>query len=368
MAASCFGFGIRLNLRKGWMHGKGNTARSAMPWNSCTIKPRPLEMCFWPLTWKGCSCGYGKGAGSPSHGKSEKQRQIMANEKADRPDSPSEADILNAVRKSGYVLDQEAATVLEDLKFFVRTSWPYQDPDLGESRELDVWAFRKIEAGTLAVCVELFCECKSGEERPFVFLTRRRSEADSLISPEHYVFPCREYGKQEGTGMIVKKPFSHFGLADHHHWFKKETKAVQLAKIVRSKDRKGWEAQHDGIYNSLLLPLAKALTCRAKDLRSYTQPINLCFPVVVLKSPIYEINTSTKPLAARRVPHVSFYRRLDSKTVKGDYIVDFVTLDGLADFVTHTVTPFVEKVVSLAQQTPQSLLPKPPMVSISPQR
>ena len=35
--------------------------------------------------------------------------------------------------------------------------------------------------------------------------------------------------------------------------------------------------------------------------------------------------------------------------MKGHFIVDFVTLDCLADHISHTITPFVEKVVALAQ-------------------
>ena len=97
----------------------------------------------------------------------------MADDKTERPDTPSEAEILDAVRKSGYVMDQEAATILEDLGYHVQTSWPFQDPDLGESRELDVFAHREMPTmGKIQVYMELLCECKSGEDKPFVFLSR----------------------------------------------------------------------------------------------------------------------------------------------------------------------------------------------------
>jgi len=281
----------------------------------------------------------------------------MADDKADRRDTPSEADILNAVKKSGYVLDQEVGTVLEDLGYGVQTSWPFQDPDLGESRELDVFAHREVQTtGKIRVYMELLCECKSGEDKPFVFLSRRRSVTDEAIAPEQFVFPCRRYGQQVDGGMAEVTGFEYLELAQHHYWFTKDTKVVQLAKIVRNKDH--WEAQHDGIYNALLLPLAKALTHRIEENRKFTSMINLCFPIVVLKSPIYEIDTRAVPLVAKRVPYVSFYRRLASKTVKGHFIVDFVTLDSLADLVSHTITPFVEKVVSLAEANPARLLPQ----------
>lgn len=272
---------------------------------------------------------------------------------------PTEADVLEAVGKSGYLLDQEVATVLEDLGFHVQTSWPFEDPDAGESRELDVWAIRRIiHDPPLQLFLELFCECKSGEERPFVFLSRRKGQIDQSVCPAHYVFPHDIYEEPMPNGSREVKAFAYFDAAQHHHWCRDSKKAVQFAKIVRNRNQ--WEAQHDGIYNAILMPLAKALAHRKAVLRSQNNPLHLCFPVVVLKSPIYLIDTAQKPLRAERVPHVSFFRRLDSSTVKGEYIVDFVTLDGLADFLKTKVIPYVDHVEALAKSDPNRFLAKRP--------
>jgi hypothetical protein len=45
--------------------------------------------------------------------------------------APSESEILAAVKKSGYFMDQEVASILELLDYSIRTSWPYEDPDTG---------------------------------------------------------------------------------------------------------------------------------------------------------------------------------------------------------------------------------------------
>ena len=79
---------------------------------------------------------------------------------------------------------------------------------------------------------------------------------DEAITPEQFVFPCRTYAQHVGNGITEVTGFEYLEFAQHHYWFTKATKVVQLAKIVRN--RKEWEAQHDGVYNSLLLPLAKA--------------------------------------------------------------------------------------------------------------
>jgi hypothetical protein len=275
--------------------------------------------------------------------------------------TPTEADVLSAVTRSGYLLDQEVATVLEDLGFHVQTSWPFEDPDEGESRELDVWAIRRfIDNGQPQLFVELFCECKSGEDRPFVFLTRRKGLIDQDVCPVHYIFPHEIYQQGHPNGGWTEiAAFKYFDVAKYHYWFKADQKAVQLAKIVRNK--KEWEAQHDGLYNAILMPLAKAASHRAKMIREWC-PLTLCFPIVVLKSPLYLIDSARKPLQVERVPHVSFFRRLDSSTVKGTYIVDFVTLDGLAEFIKQKVVPFAEEVAALARADPKRFLDNRPRI------
>jgi hypothetical protein len=277
----------------------------------------------------------------------------MTQKNSDERGLPSEAEVLDAVRRSGYLMDQEVATLLEDLGFHVQTSWPFEDPDKGESRELDVWAVRRMVEGSPSLFVELFCECKSGEERPFVFLTRRKGLIDQSVCPIHYVFPHETYEEPVANGSRVVKAFDYFNAAQHHYWFKDEQKAVQFAKIVRNK--KQWDAQHDGLYNALLMPLAKALGHRANAIRSHT-PLNLCFPIVVVKSPLYLIDSAKMPLAVEKVKHVSFFRRLDSSTVKGEYIIDFVTVDGLAAFVEQKVMPFVEQIAASAKTDPNKFL------------
>ena len=267
---------------------------------------------------------------------------------------PTKKEILAAVSKSGYLLDQEVATTLEDLGFHVQTSWPFEDPDKGESRELDVWAIRPIIDGkSPQVFVELFCECKSGENRPLAFLGRRKGKIDENVCPIHFMFPHKTYEQPIPNGYREVKAFSYFEGAKYHYWYKADQKAVQFAKIVRRGN--GWEAQHDGLYNSLLLPLAKALNHRAEMVRR-SDSVHLCFPIVVLKSPIYWIDSATTPLETETVSHVTFFRRLDSQTVKGEYLVDFVTTDGLTEFISRKVMPFVESIAEMVSENPRRFL------------
>ena len=89
---------------------------------------------------------------------------------------PSESEILSAVEGSGYLMEQDVATELESLSFYVHTGWAFKDCDEGKSRELDVHAFRRVagSTGKLTVDVVLLCECKNNRN-PFVFISRRKS-------------------------------------------------------------------------------------------------------------------------------------------------------------------------------------------------
>lgn len=285
----------------------------------------------------------------------------MSQSKDHRARLPSESDILEAVRKSGYLMDQEVATVLENLGFHVQTSWPFEDPDEGESRELDVWAGLTATDGLAPnIAVELFCECKQSEERPFVFIARRRSRLDLNVVPTHYICPLDRYERRlpsEGNQIVMQSldGFRFFQCGSNHYWFKNNDKAVQLAKIVPNKDK--WEAQHDGVYNSLLLPLAKALTHERRRQETFRQPaFRLCFPLVVLKAPIYRIIADVHPLVVERVPYISFYRKLDARSVKGDYITDFVTFEALPQLVNDHILPFVNSVAERYRANPRQFI------------
>ena len=71
-------------------------------------------------------------------------------------DSPSPEAIVAALKKSGYLMEQEVATQLENLGFNVWTNWAFEDSDEGKSREMDIRAIKRVahneEKTSLSVC------------------------------------------------------------------------------------------------------------------------------------------------------------------------------------------------------------------------
>lgn len=83
--------------------------------------------------------------------------------------NPTTDEIMSAIRDSGYLMEQEVATQLEQRDLHVRTNVAFEDPDEGKSREIDVVAIKRVahdENSKLAAFVELLVECKETRTGP----------------------------------------------------------------------------------------------------------------------------------------------------------------------------------------------------------
>lgn len=272
-------------------------------------------------------------------------------------------NITNLVKESGYLMEQEVATVLENLGFVVQTNWAFQDQDEGKSRELDVMAFQlRYENPESAVflCVELLCECKN-MSTPLVFIERQKSPRDAHHVPAEYVFPFENYRKEMSTEQANTKsyfcdpPWRHWNLAAHHYFYSQPQKAVQFCKICRNGSK--FEANHGGLFESLVYPLVKAVSSKIDEAKhmnknNTSKTVTLLFPIVVIRSDLYLIDSQELDSIASQVPHVSLLRHIDSKTVKGEFLIDFVHENALANFVTNNVMPFVDSLAKMMEGEP----------------
>jgi hypothetical protein len=279
---------------------------------------------------------------------------------------PTEQEIIEAIKRSGYLMEQEVGTILESLGFTVKTNCAYEDVDENKSREFDVWAGKEIvrnEKSGVALFVEFICECKNNEN-PFIFLGRTKNRVDNNANPQEYVFPIAEYSEPvEGQANTVRliPAFSHLGLAKHHYYYDQNKKYIQFCKLVREK--KAWEAKHGGVYDEIFYPIVKAFIAKRKERlefnksRSVNKYIWLLFPIVVLKSDIYSID-SENPIKPEITPQISFTRELKSKTIEGRFVIDFVTQGYLKDFNNNKIMPFVQQVAKLVTDSPELFIKK----------
>ena len=276
---------------------------------------------------------------------------------------PTERQIVEALEQSGYLFEQQVADELEALALHVDTSWAFPDPQLDKSRELDIHGIRRVlhdESNRFSVFVEVLVECKSFEA-PLVFLQRHKNarELEHAV-PREYIFPVRRYRKQTSPNSYQEvPPFIHLGLRQHHYYYREPLKATQFSKIVRKGAK--WVANHEGIYDSLVLPLAKALEFRWKDVDSIAHRADwryvwLFFPIVVLREALLAMDLTATTRKAMPCRRVSFVRHLESGNVKGFYLIDFIGFAHLREYVTNEVQPFVDHITQLYSTNPGLVL------------
>jgi len=284
-------------------------------------------------------------------------------------EKPDTQEILSAVMASGYLMEQEVATLLETEGFVVTTNRAYTDADESKSREIDVLAMQRAyrnNDGSLEIIVELICECKNNQQ-PFVFISRRKNQFDKRRIPEEYVFPVQSYvtpSPDIPNAVRLIPAFFHLGLDQWHYEFLDDMKVVQFCRILRKG--KEWEASHDDSYISIFYPIVKALKARQDetkpsnvvDVSNPPKRVRLFFPTVVLNSEIYLIDSSSAKPEPRLVDHVTFVREIRSPQITGKYTVEFVTRSGLLSLTRTKIRKFTDRLVKLAETDPAILLNK----------
>lgn len=270
-------------------------------------------------------------------------------------DEPSDVQITEALAASGFLFEQECASALEKLEFHVETGWPFADPEQGKSRELDLRAIKRVhhdESAKLDVFLELLVECKDFEA-PLVFLERPKNKRElESPRPSEYRFPRPHYRRPVRSNAYSEVPgFDFFGLTDKHYYYREASKATQFVKIVRKGGQ--WIANHDGVHDAIVLPLAKVLEARKSQFpksgpgKDDWCSIWLFFPVVLIRSRLLAYIPDASPSLVER-GRISYVRGLQSETLRGSYMIDFVRYAYLQNYIETEVQAFGAAVSDLA--------------------
>lgn len=282
-------------------------------------------------------------------------------------DFPSNQDILELIRSSGYLMEQEIATILEENGYYyTRTNVAFKDVELKKSRETDVVGLKRIlhdEENMIDIFVEIICECKNNRN-PFVFIGRKKNEMDKAHVPEEYSFPIESYEKTKLVEGNIKNfqripAFFHLGLDKIHHYYNSEIKYIQFSKIVQN-DKK-WSANHEGIFDSILYPIIKSFLYQKRQ----HQPtignwkyIHLYFPIVVLNASIFAIDTSKKEYSLEEKEYLTLIREIDSDKIKGEFLVDFVDKNHFGKYLNECVENFINGVKMKIEEDKKLFLQK----------
>ena len=281
--------------------------------------------------------------------------------------SPSNDDIVQALKKSGYLMEQEVATQFETLGFHVNTNWGFKDADEGKSREIDVRAIKRVaynEKKCLSAYVEFLVECKNSLN-PFVFIARQKNKVDNFNVPEELVFPVSKYEMSRKIDSSksqtqLKEPFFHLGFDRVHYDFTRDYKAVQFCQLYRKEKR--WLANHGGLYDAIFYPIAKAVTVQKKKIspKHTDKWRNFWFfiPIVVVSGEIYSVDSTQPDPRPQIANYLTFKREIRSGSLDGKFAIDFVHQEYLTDFFVNCVEPLILRMSLLTTNDADFVLKK----------
>ncbi|MFI9394862.1 hypothetical protein ACIG53_28755 [Streptomyces bauhiniae] len=279
--------------------------------------------------------------------------------------TPSSDDVIAALERTGYLLEQRVAKKVRNADFFVGTGRAFKDPDEGKSREIDVHAYRRLfsnEARNITLGVRLLIECKKSTG-PYVVLGRE--PADSGYPPHAHTMPIpsvRWELERKGNRVSYQSMTMWQWLGLHelpHSPNRDQRKGLQLVRMnLKGKE---WQADNSSIFDSLTIPLMKAVEAfRPPRDRTSARPsyayMELCFPAVVTSGELFYVDADAERPSAVPVDWISIDRDVNMEGMSGNFSMDIVTYDALSDYLTSRVNKFAEEVRRVVVSDAEKLL------------
>lgn len=259
---------------------------------------------------------------------------------------PTKKQIKDAIEKSGYLLEQRICPIIDKYGFFTIPNDQYQDQDTGKSREIDVHAiklnslYRKEFQDTFKII--LLIECKNNST-PVVFFSHLSPVPKGVFG---YInlngYPDGIYNKETNYITFVE---DYFHFEKFHHNYKVEWFASQFCQL---KPRKGgkkqkieWTASHGGLYESIE-SLVKATYYYSSELKNGIVldedtkdfiHLGMIYPVLLFAGKIFDYRIYGKKYRLYKKKHLTLYKTIESKTLRGTYHIDVIQEDYLQKFL-----------------------------------
>lgn len=283
---------------------------------------------------------------------------------------PSSDQVVQALRDAGWLLEQDTAAALEEAGLHAVTGKAFPDPDdPSTSREIDVHGYRQLfrsDELSFSVGARVLAECKQssmpyvlvgGPARPYD-LGRDRLE-------QHFRFPRIEVEREElGAGKarlhsVGAREYLGLDQIPGNPW-EPRFLATQMTRLDRKKT---WLADNRGIFDSLVYPLAKALTYfrSLSNRTSYVHhrvgqewaSIDFYYPLIVTSAPLFAVDATAVAIEAIEVPWATMSREIKASKIDGQFNIDVVTYGALPNYLDQRVNRFCNEVGALAASDPQ---------------
>jgi len=260
---------------------------------------------------------------------------------------------MREILKSGYPLELEVLSILDQSGWTVESNAYYFDYDEQKSRSIDVFAYGKL--GTFPLLTQpspltrispfdlrsfLCVECKKSETDTWVFFTQ---PSEFVYFPGQYIDFAGILSGQYNTGFFEDMNIS-FDLTKQLHFSRYNT-ARTFTSIKMSKKQKKCQKTKDDIFEAVN-QLVKYIAYRWSGIvegrylgglpTKSDRSIRIAFPVIVFDGRMFEAQVSNGEVQLSETNHVllsfNYQPRYFSKHALG-YMIDVVNKDNFENLL-----------------------------------
>lgn len=271
-----------------------------------------------------------------------------------------------AIKRSGYLLEQRVEPIIRDSFGYVETNPIYKDPDTDKSCEIDIYALsasRVYENDMSSIFPVLLCECENNS-LPVVFFISHNflpffGKEDLKLSG----IPIKFWNKKVNEYMI----FADFlDLEKFHHFCIGEV-ATQYCSFQMKRDKTNWMALHFDEQHDTFNKLIKAMNYQiSKHFDSwwfsnkFKEPVNLqiYYPLIILQGDLFTTRLKNNQLILRKSNHVQFRKQFidTNKNYAETYQIDVIVESYLPNYLKILKAEINKIVKSLQNKKAEVLL------------
>ena len=275
---------------------------------------------------------------------------------------PTTAEILDALGRTGFLLEQRVAQVFEEKGFEVELNHPYSDSATEKSREIDIYAAMgdfagDSGAGAPFVDSQYFVECKNTSD-PLLVIGATGASSRYHANTFRASLDPLTLG-WEGAPRDAYW-FLHFGRLPGSP---DEVRFCgnQLVRMNRHSGR--WRADNSGIFDGVAYPLAKVAqgVIEAEDPRpddDLSATYSLIFCLLVTSGPLYAVEVGADGSEVRQVEWTRFNRLFSGDGLRGNYLFEVVQFEYLAQYLDQVTLAYYRGVLERLVQNSRIFNPR----------
>jgi hypothetical protein len=250
----------------------------------------------------------------------------------------TQEEMVKAILRSGYPLEQRVESVLEESGYFVTANEAYPDPVTSKSREIDICAITAFQIRQREkdfFFVRLICECENNQQ-PLVFFVK-----ESVVSFLYHEdiklagIPLKILNKARGENTSEEEtwePLSEILKFETYHHYCKGKISTQYCSFTRKNRNKPWTAYHADSQHDSLTTLIFAVEHQIEEYyRRFRVPekdeieninIEFYYPVLILEGPLYTAEIKEGRLILEESNHIQYRKQYFYKGEEVTYQID----------------------------------------------